>query len=74
VIAGSRNAFSVPLLIFEALVVSVIAEFAKPVTPLAAGCEQVGTPAELIEAAYLFDPQDPPMIEPPPGPPPEPPL
>jgi hypothetical protein len=48
---GSRAAFSVPLEIFDAFVVSVVALAARPVMSEAAGCELETTPA--VEIALI---------------------
>ena len=47
-VPGKRDADNVPTLIFEAFVVSVVAELANPLTSAAAGCANCGTPEVLI--------------------------
>lgn len=68
VIVGSREAPSVPEMIFVAFVVSLVAEGARPLISLALGCMQVGTPLALIAVVNLFDAHDPPVTDPPPPP------
>ena len=52
---GRRPAGSVPLDIFAAFVVSVVAEVASPETSEAAGCDACGTPPVDIESMKLCD-------------------
>jgi hypothetical protein len=47
-------------------VVSVVAEGARPLISLALGWMQLGTPLALIDVVNLFDPHEPPVIDPPP--------